>query len=50
MAAIREAEEGRVGSYLALTDSIIEVIKCCPTRLAVDPSSGKDDSNILMNV
>jgi hypothetical protein len=47
MTAIREAEEGRIGPYLALTDSIIELIKCCPT---VDSSPEKDNSNMLMNV
>lgn len=32
-----EAEKGHVGSYLAMTDSILGVIKCCPTILAVNP-------------
>ena len=44
--AIEEAEDGHVGSYLALNDSIIELIKCCPTRLAVNSS----DCQILMKV
>ena len=36
--AFKEAGEGHVGSFLALTDSIIGVIKCCPTSIARDQS------------
>lgn len=41
--ALEEAEKGHLGSYLAITDSILGVIKCCPTLLAADKAS-------LMNV
>ena len=41
--ALEEAEKGHLGSYLAITDSILGVIKCCPTLLATDKAS-------LMNV
>ena len=43
---LEEAEKGHIGSYLALTDSIIGVIKCCPTSLATTPS----DKAALKNV
>ena len=33
----KEAEEGRIKSYLALTDSILGVIKCCPTSITKSP-------------
>ena len=36
--ALKEAGEGHVGSFLALTDFIIGVIKCCPTSIARDQS------------
>ena len=41
--ALEEAEKGHLGSYLAITDSILGVIKCCPMLLTMDKVS-------LMNV
>ena len=41
--ALKQAEGGRVDSYLALTDSIIGIIKCYPTNLARLWSSSGDD-------
>ena len=37
--ALEEAEKGHLGSYLAITDSILGVIKCCPMLLATDKVS-----------
>ena len=42
--ALDEAAEGRVGSYLALTDSIIGVIKCCPTSIASTRDEGESQT------
>ena len=36
--ACKEAEEGHIKSYLALTDSILGVIKCCPTSITKSPT------------
>ena len=32
--ALKQAGEGHVDSFLALTDSIVGIIKCCPVSLA----------------
>ena len=39
--ALEEAEKGHLGSYLAITDSILGVIKCCPMLLATDKATDK---------
>ena len=50
--AICKAEDGHVESYLALTDSIVGVIKCCPTSLTrnADSSPNQDLLDALKNV
>ena len=43
---LKQAEEGCVDGYLTLTDSIVRIIKCCPTSLARSTSLECDKAAI----